>query len=52
MYIGVATMENRMEVPQQIKNRTPVPTMAQQLGEKKELQNDPAILLLGIYPRK
>ena len=36
MYIGAATMENSMEVPQKTKNT--------------ELSYDPAIPLLGIYP--
>ena len=36
MQIGAATLENSVEVPQKIKNR---PTY------------DPAIALLGIYPR-
>ena len=35
MQIGVATLENSMEVPQKIKNRSTL---------------DPAIALLGIYP--
>ena len=36
MQAGVATLENSMEVPQKTKNRTTL---------------DPAIALLGIYPR-
>ena len=36
MQTGAATLENSMEVPQKIKNRIPY---------------DPAIALLGIYPR-
>ena len=36
MQIGAATLENSMEVPQKI---------------KKDLPYDPAIALLGIYPR-
>ena len=36
MLTGIATLENSMEVPQKIKNRTTY---------------DPAISLLGIYPR-
>ena len=36
MQTGAATLENSMEVPQKIKNRTTL---------------DPAIALLGIYPR-
>ncbi|EFH22017.1 hypothetical protein NEIPOLOT_02213 [Neisseria polysaccharea ATCC 43768] len=36
MQIGAATLENSVEVPQKIKNRTTL---------------DPAIALLGIYPR-
>ena len=36
MQTGAATLENSMEVHQKIKNRTPC---------------DPAIALLGIYPR-
>ena len=38
MYIGAATMENSMEVPQKTKNR--------------DIPYDPAIPLLGIYPDK
>ena len=37
MQAGAATLENSMEVPQKIKNRTTL---------------DPAIALLGIYPRE
>ena len=36
MQAGAATLENSMEVPQKTKNRTTL---------------DPAIALLGIYPR-
>ena len=36
MQTGAATLENSMEVPQKIKNRTTL---------------DPAIALLGIYPQ-
>ena len=36
MQTGAATLENSMEVPQKIKNRTTY---------------DPAIVLLGIYPK-
>ena len=37
MQTGAATLENSMEVPEKIKNRT---------------THDPAIPLLGIYPKK
>ena len=37
MQAGAATLENSMEVPQKTKNRTTL---------------DPAIALLGIYPRE
>ena len=36
MQIGAATMENSMEIPKKIENRLPY---------------DPAIALLGIYPK-
>ena len=36
MQTGAATLENSMEVPQKVKNRT---------------TQDPAITLLGIYPK-
>ena len=45
---GAATVENSMEAPQKIKNRT---TPSKE-DKRRELPYDPSVPLLGIYQKK